>query len=114
MRVILIVAFLMGLAFSASAAKLLCEPKDKFAFEGGKSKTTPAKVWVLIDDAKRTMSRCDSAGCDAYPYSVHSSGIFTIYSGNPGHFVKITGDQYVEVATAGLTVFVSQGKCSPR
>lgn len=71
-------------------------------------------VSVTRDGVRGTVKRCDNRGCDTYEASVHTGGVFTNIQmlAPSGYLIKIQGDQeFVEIATLGLTVHYASGKC---
>lgn len=82
----------------------------------GCESATPT-ITIKIDFEDSTYSRCDTRGCDTFSFLLpFPSGIFTIIEPAPGTFFKALSDgsEFVEVATAGLSVHTAHGRCIPR
>jgi hypothetical protein len=87
-----------------------CDASGCRAFEGD--------GWSLIDFPQETYSRCDSKGCDAYPMTWATAGIFTSGTFGPGagaFFRTVNnGSSYIEVMTMGVSSVNNFGQCFPR
>lgn len=71
-------------------------------------------IWIVIDRDRKTYSRCDATGCEAYGADVTQSGIFTIYElRGRATFLKMsnTFGHFVDVATSGVSAFINGGRC---
>ena len=101
-------------ATSAHAQELRCEILQKYVCEAAGCKSVPAKVWNLVDAAKRIYARCDSNGCDKYDAQFSVSGTFiNIDVLGRGLTAKVAtdGSSFHEVATLTHVIYVSFGSC---
>ncbi len=93
-----------------------CDASTKFQCSvNGCSEIRPT-VWVNLDFPARRLERCDAKGCDRYEM-VHSvAGLYTTITlvGHPGTFFKAVNDasEFVEVASLGVSVLSSFGRCN--
>ncbi len=107
---------LRALAYEQNVGALLCAPKSKVVCGPSDCDrdTGPSKTWMRVDLNAGTYSRCDSKGCDTYDATITESGLFTIIElSGRGASMKLqsaTGD-FVDLATAGTSAFISHGKC---
>lgn len=94
-----------------------CVPSVRYVCTSEGCERNPGVVSVRLNLGDNTYARCDSNGCDSYPMTVSSSGIFTIISlpGNTGTFLKVfnDGSQYVEAASLHLVMHQNFGSCKP-
>ena len=110
--VMALVALTQSGRFNPTAPSIRCDPQTKFYCSGGKCTSVPAATWGVLDNLAKTYSRCDKNGCDAYPAQIERSGVFTNINPGRGLIAKIGDDgSFVEVATLGTDVYVSQGRC---
>ena len=97
--------------------ELICVPVARMICSGSSCNSAAPSVHLQLKREsviRGTMSRCDSKGCDTYEASIDTAGIFTSIQpiAPSGAFVKVMGAQeYIEVATSGLTAHFSSGKC---
>ena len=74
-----------------------------------------------LNTDQRTISRCDSNGCDTYDAQYYASGLYENYQAEQprGFFLKKENKSlvdtettsYTEVATQGVTTFLYSGYC---
>jgi hypothetical protein len=111
-----------------SAADNLTPPTGKFSCEfahrmecaGGticRPIATNVRVYTIIDFDKKTYDRCNSAdGCASHSIESISTPnpIINISLGQIGVVVKYgPGTRFVDIATQGVFVYVSDGVCKP-
>ena len=75
---------------------------------------TEIHAWGNFYPASRAYERCDPKGCDRYEAAVSQSGVFTnVEIPGKAAFIKIGPDGvFNEVATSGLTDYISFGRCA--
>jgi hypothetical protein len=94
--------------------KLKCTPKTPLDCDGTNCTESQPVVYLILDRANKTLSRCDTKGCDTYDAFFGSSGLYTnIQPRNPtGLMVKVLGNrEYIEMATIGLSTVFQHGSC---
>ncbi len=99
----------------SSSLNMICNPSRKTFCSEGKCTDMKASVWVTIEPALKTASRCDSKGCDNYNVLLSESGIFTNLTrpGNDSWTVKVNNidGSYTEVTGLLLDQYISYGSC---
>lgn len=94
---------------------MICNPSRKTFCSEGKCSDMKPSVWVTVEPALKTASRCDSKGCDTYNVLLSESGIFTNLTrpGNDSWTVKVnnTDGSYTEVTGLLLDKYISYGSC---
>lgn len=94
-----------------------CSPSVRYVCTAEGCERKPSLVSVRLDLAEKTYARCDNKGCDSYPMTFSTGGIFTTVSlpASGSAFLKIVNDgsQYIEVASVGLAVHQNFGACKP-
>jgi hypothetical protein len=107
---------LMLQALPAMAEQVMCRVHLKQLCERDTGcRRVEANTWYPIDTVRATVSRCDARGCDTYQAAASQSGAFiNLDVPGRGMLLKIASDgsNFVEVATLGLSVFVSFGVCA--
>lgn len=108
---------LLAVSGPSAAETLTCTLSKKFYCSPEGCKTVPAKVLVVIDTDKQTYSRCDRNGCDKYDATVTMGGIY-LNVAVPGKSVTAKVEfpslQYLEVASLGLGMYASYGRCKSK
>jgi len=102
---------------SAISAEFRCEVKAKYSCEVDGCKSAPIGVWTNIDFERRTVSRCDSRGCDQYNANFSQSGAFiNIDLPGRGMIIKIAKvtNEFMEIVTLGATAIISYGACTQK
>lgn len=103
-------------AVPATAEQLICRVHLKQLCERDtECRRVEPNTWYPIDTVRGTVSRCDAGGCDTYQAAASPSGVFiNLDVPGRGMILKIASDgsSFVEVATLGLSVFVSFGACT--
>ena len=107
---------LLDSSMSERGAKWRCHPTPR-SFHCSKDgcNEVPDTVWFNLDFASLKYERCDMKGCDGYPMTSSTSGIYTIISlpSNSGAFLKAVNDgsEFVEVTTLGTATWNYFGQC---
>jgi hypothetical protein len=108
---------LLAVPAPLAAETLTCTPSKKFYCSPEGCKAVPAKVRVVIDTDKQTYSRCDRNGCDKYDATVNMGGIYLnvlVPGKSVTAKVEFPSLQYLEVASLGLGMYASYGRCKSK
>jgi hypothetical protein len=109
-----IAAFVLLNFFAAAAQSQDCVVASALVCDAGQCKTVTNSILIRVDADGKTVSRCDTKGCDEIPVELAQSGIMTNMSnGNRGYLLRVsTVDQsFVEVATMLTAVYLKYGTC---
>lgn len=94
---------------------LKCKPKKVLACEGTNcTKGKLSSIYLILNRAEKTFSRCDRQGCDTYEALFSTSGIYVNIQGKTpiGQIIKVQGKRkFVEFITAGFGGLLYQGTC---
>jgi hypothetical protein len=93
-----------------------CFPAKKVNCEEGKCQESLLGVFILLGGNKFSqLSRCDRTGCETHDALAQESGEFiNIQAVQPrGVLLKVSlkTNDFVEIATIGMTSYLSSGKC---
>jgi hypothetical protein len=100
-------------------SEIRCEFKNRTICAGGSECVkfpNKAGTYTLIDIAAKSYKRCDKSGCNDFMIDGFGSpqGIRDISLGSIGTIVKLgPGNRFVDVATQGAFVYISDGICTP-
>ena len=108
---------LMTRPLAKRALQWECTPAIRFVCTSTGCEKQRGVVSVRLNLAESVYSRCDNKGCDSYPMTFSSEGIFTtvILPGRGGTFFKVVNDgsEYLEIATLHLVSHQYFGTCKP-
>jgi len=83
----------------------------KVCYENATCESQKPIVFVLFNEEKNKIYRCDSLPCDEYDTTVETSGIYNIIKAvGRDMTVKVTGDTFSETVSLGLTQYISYGE----
>ena len=95
-----------------------CTASKMFVCEDGECKDVKPTVFFLLGSGgeKKLYSRCDRQGCDTYEAMVKKAGLFENWQPTEPQGIifkrTLSDDQtFLEVATLGMQVYVSTGRC---
>ena len=108
---------LMSQTLTQRGSQWECTPSVRYICTSEGCQRNPPLVFVRLDLAEKTYSRCDSAGCDTFPMTFSVSGIYTTFNDPSGGstFLKVLNDgsEYLEVVSAMNAVYQYFGVCRP-
>lgn len=99
--------------------EIRCEFRNRSICAGGSECVkfqNEAGTYTLINIPEKIYKRCDKNSCSSYEIDSVGSpqGIRNISLGSIGTIVKLgPGNRFVDVATQGAFVYISDGICSP-
>lgn len=92
----------------------LCIPDRKEACSIDGCEDIQPNVFLVFDETKEMIYRCDNKPCDGYNVKINQSGFYTYVEPveSYGFTVKISNDnEYVETVSIGLVTLISYGTC---
>ena len=99
------------------ASQWECTPSVRYVCTSEGCQRHPPLVFVRLDLAEKTYSRCDSKGCDTFPMTFSAGGIYTTFNqpSSGSTFLKVLNDgsEYLEVVSSLNTVYQYFGACRP-
>ncbi len=106
---------LFGSPLSERGAKWMCQPVRSFHCSKDGCNEVPQARWVNLDFVSLKYERCDMKGCNGYPMTSSTSGMYTIISrpSNRGAFLKAVNDgsEFMAVASLGIDTWNHFGQC---
>ena len=92
-----------------------CTPKTSFTCSATGCKKGKNTGWLLLDFKEAKYERCDSIGCESFPFNYTRQGDYSTF-GNAQAALKLKNDAsfYSESASDAEKVIVTFGSCAPR
>jgi hypothetical protein len=94
--------------------KIKCEPKTGFICTKRECNKRDTKAYLILDKAKKTITRCEDEVCESFAAEFKQNGVFfNIQSEGPiGTLIRVLGDsRYKEITTVGLDAYIANGNC---
>ena len=95
----------------------LCTPESRYDCSANECIKGKPNIFVLYDENRDKVYRCDTEPCDEYDVKKEESGLYTNLTPiTPnGSFIKLSNkDEYTEVVSLGLNVLIYKGKCTDK